>query len=205
MSNNAPKSIDHLCPECKEHFEQLLSFIGVLEIPLVTDHRLVRGLDYYTRTVFEIQPLEEGGQSTIVGGGRYDDLIEELGGKPTPAIGFATGIERIIINLTKQKVEIPPLTEPMVFIAHLGYDAKKEATRLSASLKKENIGVIQSSGSKSLKAQLKQADKLDVKYTVIIGEEEVKNNSVILKDMKTSEQETASLADLPQMLRLRNM
>ncbi|GAI13090.1 unnamed protein product, partial [marine sediment metagenome] len=98
IANLAPRSTDYLCPECATHFKQLQRYLGLLNLPFEVNHRLVRGLDYYTRTVFEIQPEEEGAQSTLGGGGRYDDLIEELGGKPTPAIGFAAGLERIILN-----------------------------------------------------------------------------------------------------------
>ncbi len=113
---SAPRSIDYLCPQCETHFNQLKNYLSLLELPFEINHCLVRGLDYYTRTVFEIQPEAEGAQSTLGGGGRYDDLIEELGGKPTPAIGFAAGIERIILNLKKQDVPIPPPPPPQVFI-----------------------------------------------------------------------------------------
>ena len=158
-------------------------------------------MDYYTRTVFEIQPEEGGAQSTLVGGGRYDDLIEELGGKPTPAIGFAAGIERIILNLKKQKVAIPPLPKPQVFIAYLGDEAKDEAIKLASSLRRGGIGVIEALGDKSLKAQLRQANNLGVGYAVIIGEQEVKSGTVILRDMTSAEQKTVPLAQLQRQLK----
>jgi histidyl-tRNA synthetase len=162
----------------------------------VVNHHLVRGLDYYTRTVFEIQPEGGGTQSTLVGGGRYDDLIEELGGKPTPALGFAAGIERIILNLKKQKVAIPPLPKPQVFIAYLGNEAKEEAIKLASTLRRAGIGVIEALGDKSLKAQLRQANNLGAHYAAIIGEQEMKTGTVILRDMTSAEQETLPVNEL---------
>jgi histidyl-tRNA synthetase len=188
VANSAPKSIDFLCRECKEHLNQLKKYLAMLNLPYAVNHRLVRGLDYYTRTVFEIQPQGGGAQSTIVGGGRYDDLIEELGGKPTPAIGFAAGIERIILNLKKQKVAVPPLPKPQVFIAYVGDEAKEEAIKLASSLRQAGIGVIEALGNKSLKAQMRQANSLGARYAVIIGEEELKSKTVILRDMASAQQ-----------------
>ena len=200
-ADSAPRSIDHLCPECDDHFKRLQRYLGLLELPFVINHRLVRGLDYYTRTVFEIQPEEEGAQSTLGGGGRYDDLIEELGGKPTPAIGFATGIERIILNLKKQNIPVPPLPMPPVFISYIGDEGKEEAIKLAATLRKNGISIIQAPGSKSLKAQLRQANNLGAHYAVIIGEQEVKTSTVILRDMTTSEQKSVSISDLQELLK----
>ena len=196
LASSAPKSIDHLCPQCDEHFNRLKRYLGLLGLPFEINHRLVRGLDYYTRTVFEIQPEEEGAQSTLGGGGRYDDLIEELGGKPTPAIGFATGMERIILNLKKQGVAIPTLPRPQVFLAYIGDEAKDEATKQAAKLRREGFGVIMTVGNKSLKAQLRQANNLNVNYAVIIGEQEIKDGTVILRDMTTSEQKSVPLPHL---------
>jgi len=200
LADLAPKSIDYLCPECAEHFKQLKKYLELLSLPFVVNHHLVRGLDYYTRTVFEIQPKGGGAQSTLVGGGRYDDLIEELGGKPTPALGFAAGIERIILNLKKQKVAIPPLPKPQVFIAYLGDEAKEEAIKLASTLRRAGIGIIEALGDKSLKAQLRQANNLGVSYAVIIGEEEVKAGTVILRDMTSAEQKAIPLNQLQEEL-----
>jgi len=196
----APGSADNLCPECDQHFGLLKQYLEQLELPFTVDHRLVRGLDYYTRTVFEIQPQTGGAQSTIGGGGRYDDLIEELGGKETPAIGFATGIERIILNLKKQGVSVPPLSTPQVFIAHAGDGVKQEALKLASELRRAGIGVMQATASKSLKAQLRQADKCGARYAVIVGEEEIAAGCVILRDMTTATQETIALEELPGRL-----
>ena len=196
IAGSAPKTTGYLCPECEEHFRKLKKYLELLSLPYAVNHHLVRGLDYYTRTVFEIQPEGGGAQSTIVGGGRYDDLIEELGGKPTPAIGFAAGIERIILNLKKQNAPVPPLPKPRVFIAYLGDEAKEEAIKLASTLRREGIGVIEALGDKSLKAQLRQANSLGAPYAVIIGEQELKTGTVILRDMTSAEQETIPLKEL---------
>ncbi len=188
IAEKAPRSFDYLCSECKDHFDQLQSYLHAMELPFALNHRLVRGLDYYTRTVFEIQPESEGGQSTLGGGGRYDNLIEDLGGPPTPGVGFAAGIERIILNLKKEEVSVPELPRPLVYIAQ--NKADKEAILLARNLRENLIGAILATGQKSLKSQLRQANSLRVPYTVIIGEEEIKNGTVILRDMVTSTQET---------------
>jgi histidyl-tRNA synthetase len=190
IAGSAPRSIDYLCPECDEHFSRLKRYLRLLDLPFEVNHHLVRGLDYYTKTVFEIQPEEGGAQSTLCGGGRYDDLIEELGGKPTPAIGFAAGIERIILNLKKQGVPVPALPRPRVFVAYLGDDAKTEAIKLASTLRRAGIGVIEAVGNKSLKSQLRQANTLGVRYAVIVGEQEVNTGTVILRDMTSAEQKT---------------
>jgi histidyl-tRNA synthetase len=169
-------------------------------LPFNINPCLVRGLDYYTRTVFEIQPDVEGAQSTLGGGGRYDNLIEELGGKPTPGIGFAAGIERMVLNLKRQQIAVPPLTKPGVFIACLGEPAKAEAIKQAAMLRKLGIGVLTSLGEKSLKAQLRQANTLGVAYAVILGEDELKNGTAVIRNMASAQQETVPLNKLPEHL-----
>ncbi len=201
VADSAPKSVDYLCDECAEHFRQLNRYLELLGLPFVVNHHLVRGLDYYTRTVFEIQPKDGGAQSTLAGGGRYDDLIEELGGNPTPALGFAAGMERIILNLKKQKVAVPELPKPQVFIAYLGDEAKDEAVKLASNLRRAGIGVITALGDKSLKSQLRQANSLGLRYAVIIGEEEVKAGTVILRDMVSAEQKSVPPTELKGRLK----
>ena len=197
----APRSVDHLCAECQTHFNQLKGYLELLGIPSTVNHRLVRGLDYYTRTVFEIQPEGGGAQSTLGGGGRYDDLIEELGGKPTPAIGFAAGIERLILNLKKQNIPIPTPPKLQVFIAYTGDEARGETVKLASELRKAGIGTIAAMGKKSLKAQMRQANSLGVRYAVIVGDEEVKAGTVTVRDMVNARQETVPLSNLPGMLK----
>ena len=201
VADAAPRSVDHLCLQCQTHFNRLKECLKLLEIPFAVNHRLVRGLDYYTRTVFEIQPEAAGTQSTLCGGGRYDDLIEELGGKPTPAIGFAMGIERIILNLKQQAIPIPPLPRPQVFIANIGDEARDETIKLASRLRQSGVGIIVATGNKSLKAQLRQANNLGVRYAVIIGEEEVKSGTVSFRDMTTAEQKTVTTSQLAGLLK----
>ncbi|MFC1991773.1 histidine--tRNA ligase [Chloroflexota bacterium] len=200
VADSAPGNIDYLCPECGDHFSQLKKYLGLLKIPFEVNHRLVRGLDYYTRTVFEVQPEAGGSQSSLGGGGRYDGLIEELGGKPTPAVGFATGIERVILNLKEQEAAIPSVIKPQVFIAHIGDEAGDEAIKLASELRRAGIAVIAAIGGRSLKAQLRQANNLVVSHTVIIGDQEVKAGTVILRDMTTAHQETIPITRLQESL-----
>ena len=197
---NAPRSFEHLCPACQLHFDQLKVYLDLLNIPFTVNHRLVRGLDYYTRTVFEIQPAGGGAQSTLGGGGRYDDLIEELGGKATPAIGYGIGIERIILNLKKQKVAIPTLPGLQVLVAHMGDEARNESMKLAARLRQAGISATATTGNRSLKAQMRQANSLNVRYVVIIGDEEVKTGMATLRDMANARQKTVPISDLPGLL-----
>jgi histidyl-tRNA synthetase len=201
--DNAPKSVDYLCEECAQHFNFLRKYLDKMGLPYIVNHKLVRGLDYYTRTVFEIQPEIEGSQNTLGGGGRYDNLIAELEGKPTPATGFAAGLERIILNLKREGVTVPPVEKPGVLIASMGDAAREAAVKLASDLRKAGIGVIQTTGAKSLKAQLRQANNLDMQFAVIIGDEEVASQTVVLKDMKGAGQETLPLDSLADRLKSR--
>ena len=200
-ADRAPKSSDYLCQECGNHFESVRKYLEVLKIPFQINHRLVRGLDYYTRTVFELHPPEEAAQSALGGGGRYDNLIEELGGKPTPAIGFASGMERMILNLKKQEVNVPDLPETELFVACLGDEAKLAATRLISDLRQQGISAILATGDRSLKAQLRQANGLAINRVAIIGEDEIKNHAVTLRNMVTGEQQTVAMDKLSGLLK----
>jgi len=171
-----------------------------MSIPFQLNHRLVRGLDYYTRTVFEVEPREKRGQSTLGGGGRYDNLIEELGGKPTPAVGFAAGLERIILNLKKQKLDIPALPKPDAFIAYLEEEAKIEAMKIASELRKAGIAVIIATGDKSLRGQMRQVNSLGIAYALILGEQEISKRNVMLRDMRSGEQKTIPLAEIASRL-----
>jgi histidyl-tRNA synthetase len=201
LAAGAPKSIDYLCPDCLDHFSKLKNYLHLLGLPFEVNSNLVRGLDYYTRTVFEIQPEDQRSQSTICGGGRYDGLIETLGGKSTPGIGFGIGLERIIINLKKEGIEVPILPKPQVFVAYIGDSAREEAIILSAQLRRGDIPVIVATSTKSLKAQLRQANSLKIPKAVIIGDDEVKTATAILRDMATSQQTTVSMKELAALLK----
>jgi histidyl-tRNA synthetase len=200
IADAAPASADHLCPACGEHFASLQKYLGFLGIPFVLNNRLVRGLDYYTRTVFEFEPEEEGGQSSLGGGGRYDYLIEELGGPPTPAIGFGIGIERVILNLKKQGVSVPAPPALQVLIAALGEAARDLAVRLAADLRLAGVSAVTGAEGKSLKARLRQANALGVRFTVIIGEDEVKAGTATLRDMAGARQESVPFSELVKRL-----
>ncbi len=201
FAEQAPRSIDYLCDECAEHFDQLERYLNLLNLPFIINHRLVRGLDYYTKTVFEIAPEGEiAAQATIGAGGRYDDLIEQLGGKPTPAVGFATGIERLVLNLRRQKVAVPVPPAPAVFIAYLGREAKDEAMKLASLLRKSGLSVTLTFGDRRLKAQLKQANSTGTRHAVIIGEDELRGGTVVLRDMDKGEQETIPLDKVAEVL-----
>ena len=200
IAQSAPGNSEYLCSDCAEHFAKVRKYLTLLEIPFEVSHRLVRGFDYYSRTVFEVQPEAGGSQSSLGGGGRYDGLIEALGGKPTPAVGFATGIERIMLNLKNQDIAVPSLAGPQVFIAHVGEEARGEAMKLASRLRLADIGVVEAIGSKSLKAQLRQANSLAVRHTVIIGDRETETGTVILRDMTTAQQATIPLDQLQKTL-----
>jgi len=201
IAEAAPQITDYLCHECQLHFQSVREYLGVMGIPFGLNPRLVRGLDYYTRTVFEVEPQANGGQSALGAGGRYDNLIEELGGKPTPAVGFATGLERIILNLKRQKLDIPALPRPDVFIASLSGEAKTAAIKLASELREAGIAVIMATGDKSLKGQMRQADSLGIAYALIIGKQELSEGNVIWRNMRSGEQKTISLAEIARFLK----
>jgi histidyl-tRNA synthetase len=196
IAANTPHSIDALCPACADHFNDLQKYLKALAIPFIINDRLVRGLDYYTRTVFEVQPEAAGSQSALGGGGRYDGLIEQLGGKPTPALGFGLGIERIILNLKKENVNIPDPPPLQVFIAFMGDAARDIALKLASDLRLAGNSVVAAAGHKSLKAQLRQANALGVCYTIIIGEDEVRAGTATLRNMDDASQKTIALSDI---------
>jgi histidyl-tRNA synthetase len=198
-ANESPKSLDYLCEECGQHWESLKKYLAALGIEFILNHRLVRGLDYYTKTVFEIQPYEGGSQSALGGGGRYDDLIGMLGGKPTPAIGFATGLERIVLNLKGQSIEVPHNNKPALFIACMGEEAKTAAIKIAADLREAGIAVIVSAGERSLKAQLRHANAVGAVSAAIIGDDEVKSGTVMLRNMETGEQQEVPPEELKKL------
>lgn len=189
----APQSIAHLCEDCATHFASLRSYLDALARPYTINPRLVRGLDYYTKTVFEVWAEGIGAQAAVCGGGRYDGLIELLGGRPTPAVGFAAGLERIILVMKAQGLTPPALSVPPVFVAYAADAARPVAIRLLVDLRAAHIGAQIAMGG-SLKAQLRQADKAQARFVFIIGEEELARGEVNLKDMAAGTQTTIALA-----------
>jgi histidyl-tRNA synthetase len=201
IADEAPQISDYLCPECEAHFQEVKSQLTALGVGYSLNHKLVRGLDYYTRTVFEVHPKREGGQSAIVGGGRYDGLIEAIGGKPTPGVGFAMGMERIILNIKEQGLDVSTPPGPRVYVAHVGAPARLTAVELARRLRDAGIGVLASTGTKSFKAQLRQANSLGVRYAIVLGDNEVEARTAVVRDMARNEQSTLPLDELLDHLR----
>ena len=185
---NSPVMLDSLDEECSNHFEGVKKGLEQLEIPFVVDSRIVRGLDYYSRTVFEFVSDDLGSQSTVCGGGRYDDLIEISGGKPTGAIGFGIGIERLIIILEKQMENITNFKRIDIFIGNIGKSGFYTSQKLAFDLRKQGFSVAYDILNRTVKSQLKYANKILAKYTVIIGEEELTTKKVKIKNMSTREE-----------------
>jgi histidyl-tRNA synthetase len=169
-------------------------------MPHTINFRLVRGLDYYTKTVFEVWAEGIGAQAAVCGGGRYDGLIAELGGPATPGVGFAMGIERVIASLRQQGIEPPALTAPRVQVSPLGNAARLPAIKLVRDLRTAGIGVAPAFGGRSLKSQLKGADKAGIVYTLILGDQEMTNGVVVVRDMVSSQQETIALTSIVDWL-----
>jgi len=194
IAEDAPQIIDQLCAACRNDFKKVLEFLDELNIPYDIDTRLVRGLDYYSKTVFEIAlAKDKSRQNTLIGGGRYDYLVELYGGKETGAVGWAGGIERIINALKEQKKEIEDPYKPQVFLAQLGEQAKKKSFGLLAELQKEGIGVRAALSKDSLRSQLRLANKFKVKLTLILGQKEVQDKTIIVRDMDEGIQEIVPL------------
>lgn len=188
LAENAPKTIDNLCPECAEHLDGLRSCLEGMGIEYTIDPHIVRGLDYYTRTVFEFICNEIGAQSTICGGGRYDGLMKQLGGPELPGIGFAMGITRLILALEASGVKIIEENAPKVYIAPMGAAAVTAAVAMVEKFRAAGIYAETDLVGRSLKAQMKYADKKGAAYTVIIGDSELESGRAQLKNMKESTQ-----------------
>jgi len=187
MNQGAPVILDYLCPECSEHFENVKKRLTELGVDYEIDSSIVRGLDYYTKTVFEFVSQDEG--YTVLGGGRYDGLVKELGGQDTPAVGFATGVERILEIYEKYNQENMVQPRKMdLYLASMGETAELEATKLALALRDKGIFVEQDVAQRSLKAQFKYADKKEARYVLTMGEDEVASQKAKLKNMQTSEE-----------------
>ncbi len=199
--SQAPQLIDHLCEECHHHFKSVLEFLDEIELPYHLNPYLVRGLDYYTKTAFEIfselpQKTEEKeflSKNALVGGGRYDNLVKLLGGEDTKAAGAAMGVERVIEAIKIKGIKFPKSPLPSVFLAQLGNLAKRKTLKLLEDFRKAKIQVAESFGRDSLKAQLKLADKIGAKYTLILGQKEALEGTIIIRDMKSGKQDTLKL------------
>ena len=193
---SAPVITENLCQECESHFSEVKSYLNDQKIIFHEDPQLVRGLDYYTKTAFEIISGGLGAQNAIGGGGRYDDLVEELGGKTTPAVGFAAGIERMIIAIDQQKVEWPVEKRLDIFVAKISEKNKDIAFKLLQKIRNAGLSVDMDYSEGSLKSQMRVANKIGARYTVIVGEKELSKNMVILRNMQNKEQKEIKINNL---------
>lgn len=184
IAAGAPKILDYLCDDCRAHFDAVQQYLNAMQIDFTVNPEIVRGLDYYTRTVFEFVSNEIGAQGTVCGGGRYDGLLEELGGKPMPACGFGMGIERLLLLMDAQKTPFPERKPCDIYFASMGDKANLEAARLALDLRNEGLSAQFDTVGRGLKAQMKYADKLGALYTVVLGDEELKTRKAKLKNMK---------------------
>ncbi len=193
---DAPKIETCLCDDCREHFNSLKKFLTEAGVEFTVDNRLVRGLDYYTKTAFEIQYAPLGAQSAVAGGGRYDGLIKEIGGDDTPAVGFAAGLERILLALELQNLLPAQNKKIAAFVVSGGAAADVYAFKLLTDLRRKNISAAMDFGKKSMKAQMKAAAKSGAKFALIIGEDEVATSTVTIKNLETATQEKIPVAEV---------
>ena len=189
VNADAPKMLDYLCQECKEHFESVKACLDLAGVAYEIDPRIVRGLDYYTRTVFEFVSTSIGAQGTVCAGGRYDKLIQELGGNPTPAVGFAGGLERLLIVMEQTGVEIPLPKMPTVYLAGMDDECRKKAFEIATKLRRAGIIAEIDYMERSVKAQFKYADKIHAKFVAVIGGNELLEGVMSVKNMSTGESE----------------
>ena len=195
LIDEAPASADHLCADCESHWDDLRRYLQETGIDYQTDHRLVRGLDYYTRTVFEIAPPEEGRMVTIVGGGRYDGLIEQLGGRPTPGIGYGMGLERVIQNVKNQQVQLDGDARTRVMVVHLGDAAKAAGVRIASELRSAGVAATLAP-PRGLRAQLRYASNSGATHALIIGDDELASGVAALRDLARSTQADVPLTEI---------
>lgn len=191
VKEGAPHIVDFLDEECKNHLMRVLEYLDDLQVPYVLSPHLVRGFDYYTRTVFEMMLAEESemGDAALGGGGRYDTLVEQLGGRPTPACGFGIGIERVILQMKQQQIELKDDHRPDIFLARLGDAARRKAFMLFEELRSSGFQAMANFSKGSLKGQLEIANRLGAKYTVILGQKEVIDGTILVRDMESGMQE----------------
>ena len=203
VAENAPKTVENLCPECRAHMDELIAYLEANGIDYVIDPHIVRGLDYYTRTVFEFIAEGIGAQSTVCGGGRYDGLMEELGGPKMAGIGFGMGITRLILAMKQDGIEVPALAVPELYIAAMGQNAAVKASVITSELRSAGINADSDIMGRSLKAQMKYADKIGAKYVCILGDSEIESGRAVLKEMATSEQTEVELDKIVEFIRSR--
>ncbi len=199
INKNAPSILDHLCTECHDHFEEVKSYLTASKLDFVIDPRIVRGLDYYTKTVFEFVSMNIGAQGTVCGGGRYDGLVEELGGKATPAVGFGLGIERLLMLLESCNVDIPKGDDCEIYFATMGETAKHKAFGYATALRSQGRIVEIDHSDRSFKSQFKYANKINAKYVVSIGDNELESMVFKIKNMQDSSEKDIPMAEFEKL------
>ncbi len=197
LANDLPEITDHLCEECSSHYQSVKENLKLTGLEFTENKKLVRGLDYYTKTAFEITSSKLGAQNAILGGGRYNNLVKELGGQDLPGIGFSGGIERILINMNTP----PADNTKRLFIAYQGGEAMTEAFKLSNKLRKEGYLIYMDYSSKKLSKQLQKGIKFNADYTFILAGDELANNEISIKDFKTREQIKIKMEELDKWLK----
>jgi histidyl-tRNA synthetase len=197
----APSMAQFLCQECSSHFGHVQTLLNEHNIKYKINKRLVRGLDYYTKTTFEIVSGSLGAQNAVCGGGRYDDLAEEMGGKPTPGIGFAIGLERLIMILEDRKIKVPDGDRLIVYVATMGDIAKNKGFEVLRNLRVMGIKCDMDYQGKSLNSQLKQADKLNAKFTIILGDDEMNNGVAVIRSMENKTQESVKFSEIMEKIK----
>ncbi|MFA5948261.1 MAG: histidine--tRNA ligase [Candidatus Gracilibacteria bacterium] len=200
LAKLAPKMNDYLAKEAVDYHKELKEYLDEIEIKYTENSQLVRGLDYYNNTVFEFWDADVGAQNAIGGGGRYDGLVELLGGVKTPAVGFSAGVERIIANMKREKIRVPTKDDLHVFVAQLGIEAKKKCLPLIAELRESGIKTMGALGKGAINIQLRLADKFKVQYAVLMGITEVREGTAIIRDMKKGVQEKVKLEKVCEKL-----
>lgn len=201
IAEGAPKIVNYLCNECENHFNGVKGLLDRQGVKYTIDSSIVRGLDYYTKTVFEFVSEEIGSQGTVCGGGRYDGLVENLGGPKVPAIGFAAGIERLMLLMENTNKKFGSISAPLIYVVGLDQKCKEVAFKLASDLREEGIAAEIDHMERSVKAQFKYADKLGVKYVGVIGENELYCDSINVKNMKNGEQTTVKLKDVKEYIK----
>lgn len=200
IAANAPVALDYLCEDCRAHFAAVKAHLEALGVPYTVNPTIVRGLDYYSNTVFEFVHTAVGAQGTVCGGGRYDGLIEDLGGPATPAVGFGMGLERLLLALEAEGVALPAAPGPVVYLANIGEAGRAAAVKTCGALRAAGLWAECDLVGRGLKAQMKYADKLGARYTMVLGDDEVAAGAAQLKEMATGATREVPLAQLAEAL-----
>lgn len=199
---DVPFMLDNLCDDCRDHFEGLKRGLEIIGLDYIVDPKIVRGLDYYTKTAFEIVSKDIGSQGTVCGGGRYDGLVEQCGGPSTPGVGFGLGLERLLLTMENQGISIPDIEKPELYIAAIGEKANDKAMELLFKLRRSSIRAEKDYLNRSIKAQMKYANKINARKVIVIGDEEIEKGIVSIKDMENGKIVDASLDNISDIINI---